>query len=197
VTTPAAPSIHPSAVVDPGARLGDGVTIWHFCHVMEGARLGAGVMLGHGSFVGRNVNVGPRSRIQNNVSLFEGVELEDDVFVGPSATFTNVVNPRAHVARRAEFRRTLVRRGATIGANATILPGVEIGEYAFVAAGAVVTRDVPAHALAVGVPARQRGWVSRHGEKLAFENGSALCPATGERYELSEMGGVRLSFAPT
>lgn len=195
MTGATAPIVHPSAVVDPGATLGPGVTIWHFCHVMPGARLGAGAMLGQGCFVASNVVIGERARVQNHVSLFEGVELESDVFVGPSATFTNVVNPRAHVSRRAEFRRTLVRRGATIGANATILPGVELGEYCFVAAGAVVTRDVPAHALAVGVPARLRGWMSRHGEKLRFENGSALCPATGERYELSPAGAVRLSFA--
>jgi len=186
--------VHETSRVDPDARLGAGVRVYHFCHVMAGASLGAGAQLGQGCFVGRNVVVGARTRLQNHVSLFEGVELEEDVFVGPSATFTNVVNPRAHVSRRAEFRRTLVRRGATIGANATILPGVVLGEYAFVAAGAVVTRDVPAHALVLGVPARQRGWVSRHGEKLAFENGVALCPATGERYELTPSG-VRVSSA--
>jgi len=187
--------IHPTAVIDAGAELGRGATVWQHCHLMPGARLGDEAMLGQGCFVGRNVNIGARARIQNHVSLFEGVELEDDVFVGPSATFTNVVNPRALVSRRAEFRRTLVRRGATIGANATILPGVVLGEYSFVGAGAVVTRDVAPFALVVGVPARPSGWVSRHGEKLTFENGVALCPATGERYELSPEG-VRLTRAP-
>ena len=186
------PRVDPTAVVDAGAELGSGATVWHFCHVMAGAKLGPGVMLGQGCFVGKNVTIGARARIQNHVSLFEGVELEEDVFVGPSATFTNVARPRAHVSKRAEFERTLVRRGATIGANATILPGVVLGEYAFVAAGAVVTRDVPAHALVAGVPARQRGWVSRHGEKLEFAAEVAQCPATGERYELTPSG-VRLS----
>jgi UDP-2-acetamido-3-amino-2,3-dideoxy-glucuronate N-acetyltransferase len=180
--------VHPSAVVETGESLARGVKIWHFCHVMAGARLGAGSQLGQGCFVGRGVSIGARVRIQNHVSLFEGVELEDDVFVGPSATFTNVKNPRAHVTRRSEFRRTLVRRGATIGANATVLPGVELGEHCFVGAGAVVTRDVPAHALVVGVPARAIGWMSRHGERLTFAGGEAVCPATGERYELSASG---------
>lgn len=189
-----APWAHPSAVVSPEAGLGPGVKIWHFCHVMDGARLGAGSQLGQGCFVGRTVRIGCGVRIQNHVSIFEGVELEDDVFVGPSATFTNVKNPRAHVSRRAEFRRTLVRRGATIGANATILPGVELGEYCFVGAGAVVTHDVAAFALVVGTPARPRGYVSRHGERLAFANGAAVCPATGERYVLTEAG-VRVSDA--
>ncbi|HEX5101043.1 MAG TPA: acyltransferase [Polyangiaceae bacterium] len=186
------PRVDPTAVVDAGAEIGQGATIWHFCHVMAGAKLGPGVMLGQGCFVGRNVTIGARARIQNHVSLFEGVELEEEVFVGPSATFTNVVRPRAHVSKRSEFARTVVRRGATIGANATILPGVVLGEYAFVAAGAVVTRDVPAHALVAGVPARQRGWVSRHGETLEFADDVALCPVTGERYELTP-NGVRLS----
>jgi UDP-2-acetamido-3-amino-2,3-dideoxy-glucuronate N-acetyltransferase len=185
------PFVHASALVEAGAELGPGVKIWHHCHVMSGARLGAGSQLGHACFVGRNVRIGERTRVQNHVSVFEGVELDDDVFVGPSATFTNVKNPRAHVRRNTALSRTIVRRGATIGANATILPGVELGEHCFVGAGAVVTRDVPPYALVVGAPARQRGWVSRHGEKLAFENGVAHCPATGERYEL-EAGAVRL-----
>jgi len=161
---------------------------------MAGAALGAGTQLGQGCFVGRDVRVGERVRVQNHVNLFEGVELEDEVFVGPSATFTNVNAPRAHVSKRAEFERTLVRRGATIGANATVLPGVELGEHAFVAAGAVVTRDVPAYALVVGVPARVAGYVSRHGERLTFREGTATCPATGERYELTP-NGVRPSSA--
>ncbi len=181
-------SVHPTAIVEPGAELGEGVRIWHFCHVMSGARLGSGSMLGQGCFVGRGVRVGSGVRVQNHVSLFEGVELEDDVFVGPSAVFTNVVNPRAHVDRKREFARTLVRRGATIGANATILPGVTLGEHCFVGAGAVVRADVPAYALVVGVPARAAGYVSRHGERLEFVDGGATCPVTGERYELTASG---------
>jgi len=179
------PFVHPSAVVDAGAILEAGVQIWHFCHVMEGARIGEGARLGQGCFVGRHVSIGARARLQNHVSVFEGVELEGDVFVGPSVTFTNVANPRAHVVRRAEFRQTLVRHGATIGANATLVPGIVLGEHCFVGAGAVVTRDVAAYALVVGVPARRTGWMSRHGEKLRFENGHAVCPATGERYTLA------------
>lgn len=186
--------VHPSAVIDDGAVLGPDVKIWHFCHVMAGARLGAGTQLGQGCFVGRDVRIGERVRVQNHVSIFEGVELEDEVFVGPHATFTNVNAPRAHVSKRAEFERTLVRRGATLGAHATVLPGIELGEHAFVGAGAVVTHDVPAHALVVGVPARVVGYVSRHGERLTFQGNTATCPATGERYELTP-GGVRISSA--
>ena len=186
--------VHATAEVDAGVSLEPGVRIWRFCHVMQGARIGQGSQLGQGCFVGSGVRIGRGVRIQNHVSVFEGVELEDDVFVGPSATFTNVKNPRAHVARRAEFRRTLVRRGATIGANATILPGVELGEYCFVGAGAVVTHDVPPHALVVGTPARAAGFVSRHGERLTFTDGAAVCPVTGERYVLTPEG-VRLSDA--
>lgn len=190
----AATFVHPSAVIDEGVVLGSGAKVWHHCHVMRGARLGPEAMLGQGCFVGCNVQIGARSRIQNHVSLFEGVELEEDVFIGPSVTFTNVKNPRAHVSRRSEFRTTLVRRGATVGANATILPGVELGEFSFVGAGAVVTRDVLPHALVLGVPARHRGWMSRHGERLVFRDDVAVCPATGERYEL-HAGQVRLTSA--
>jgi len=178
------PLIHGTAIVETGATLGRGVRVWHFCHVMEGANIGAGSQLGQGCFIGRNVKIGARARLQNQVNVFEGVELEDDVFIGPSVTFTNVKNPRAAISRRHAFARTLVRRGASIGANATILPGVVLGEYCFVGAGAVVTRDVPAFALVVGVPARAEGWMSRHGERLAFHDGRATCPATGEAYEL-------------
>ena len=190
--------IHGTAIVDAGAFLGPGVRIWHFCHVMDGARIGAGSQLGQGCFVGRNALIGARSRLQNQVNVFEGVELGDDVFVGPGVTFTNVRNPRAHVSRRAEFARTVVRSGATLGANSTILPGIVLGEYCFVAAGAVVTRDVAPFALVAGIPARQVSWMSRHGESLRFEGTLATCPATGERYELSA-GGVRLldATAPT
>jgi len=187
----AEPSIHPTADVDASAIIGPGARIWHFCHVMDGARIGARSMLGHGCFVGRGVTIGAGVRVQNHVSVFEGVELEDEVFVGPSAVFTNVKNPRAARPRQGDFSRTLVRRGATIGANATILSGIVLGEYCFVAAGAVVREDVPAYALVVGVPARRAGWMSRQGERLEFEAGVSVCKASGDRYELSAAG-VRL-----
>jgi UDP-2-acetamido-3-amino-2,3-dideoxy-glucuronate N-acetyltransferase len=180
-----APFVHPSAVLDEGVELGEDVKIWHFCHVMAGARIGPGALLSQGCFVGKDVTIGARVRIQNHVSVFDGVTLEDDVFVGPSAVFTNVRNPRAFVKRGPPFERILARRGATIGANATVLPGVELGVCSFVGAGALVRAAVPAFALVVGVPARRIGWISRHGERLHFEGGVATCPATGERYRLS------------
>jgi UDP-2-acetamido-3-amino-2,3-dideoxy-glucuronate N-acetyltransferase len=180
-----AASIHPSAIVDAGAVIGAGTRVWHFCHVMSGARIGAACVFGQNCFVGSAVVVGDRVKVQNNVSLYDGVELEDEVFVGPSAVFTNVSNPRAAVSRRIEFRMTLVKPGATVGANATVLPGLTLGEHCFVAAAAVVTEDVPAFALVTGVPARMAGWVSRHGERLELDaEGRARCPATGERYRL-------------
>ncbi|GAB3465666.1 O-antigen biosynthesis protein WlbB [Massilia terrae] len=179
--------IHPSAIVDDGARLGHGTHVWHFAHVCAGARIGAGCSLGQNVFVGNEVLIGDRVKIQNNVSVYDAVTLEDEVFCGPSMVFTNVYNPRAAVVRKDEYRRTLVRRGATIGANATIVCGVTIGEHAFIAAGAVVKRDVPAHALMAGVPARQIGWISRFGERLALPlsgSGLATCPHTGDSYLL-------------
>lgn len=181
----AEPFVHPSAIVEPGAELGAGVQIWHFCHVLSGARIGARSMLGQGCFVGGRARVGEGVRVQNGVSLYDGVELDDEVFVGPNAVFTNVKHPRAFVSRKSEFEPIRVRRGSTIGANATLLAGVELGEYAFVAAGAVVTRSVAPYALVRGVPARPDGWVSRAGERLRFESGSATCPRTRERYELA------------
>jgi len=179
---------HDSAVVDPGATLGEGTKVWHFGHVCAGAVVGARCSLGQNVFVANDVRVGDGCKIQNNVSLYDGVTLEDDVFCGPSMVFTNVVNPRSAVVRKSEYRPTLVRRGATLGANCTIVCGVTIGEHAFVAAGAVVTRDVKPYALVAGVPARQVGWMSEHGERLALPlegDGEASCPATGARYALS------------
>lgn len=175
---------HASAVIDEGSVIGDGCRIWHFCHVMSGARIGAGSTLGQGVFVASSVVVGRGVKIQNNVSLYDGVELEDDVFIGPSAVFTNVKNPRAHVSRRDAYARTLVRRGATIGANATIVCGVTVGEYAFIAAGAVVTTHVPSHAVFVGVPARQQGFACRCGEML--RRLGVPCSGCGETIERRE-----------
>lgn len=177
--------IHASAIVDAGATLGAGTRVWHFSHVCAGARIGAGCSLGQNVFVANDVLVGDRVKIQNNVSVYDAVSIEDDVFCGPSMVFTNVYNPRAAVVRKEQYRRTLVRRGATIGANATIVCGVTIGQYAFIAAGAVVKRDVPPFALMAGVPARQAGWMSRHGERLPLglaDNGTATCPHTGDIY---------------
>ena len=179
--------IHPSAVVDDGAQIGEGTHVWHFSHVSAGARIGAGCSLGQGVFVANDVSIGHNVKIQNNVSVYDAVTLEDDVFCGPSMVFTNVHNPRSAVSRKAEYRRTVVRRGATLGANCTVVCGCTVGEHAFVGAGAVVSRDVPAFALVVGVPARRIGWMSRHGERLALPRsgqGEAACPATGERYAL-------------
>jgi UDP-2-acetamido-3-amino-2,3-dideoxy-glucuronate N-acetyltransferase len=184
-------SIHPSAIVDPGAQLGDGCRVWHFAHISAGARIGSHCSFGQGVYVGDDVHIGDRVKIQNNVSVYDAVTLEDEVFCGPSMVFTNVFNPRAAVVRKAEYRRTLVQRGATLGANSTIVCGTTVGAYAFVGAGAVVSRDVPAFALVVGVPARRIGWMSRHGERLALPvsmpnagEAEAACPATGERYRL-------------
>ena len=191
-TTPDAPASpawsHPSAIVDAGAQLGAGTKVWHFAHVCGGARIGAGCSLGQNVFVGNDVVIGNGVKIQNNVSVFDAVTLEDEVFCGPSMVFTNVYNPRAAVVRKHDYRRTLVKRGATLGANCTIVCGATIGAYAFVGAGAVVKGDVPDFALLVGVPARQIGWMSRHGEKLDLPvtgEGEAVCPATGERYRLA------------
>lgn len=185
--------IHPSAIVDEGAEIGPGVKIWHFTHVLKGTHIGEASNLGQNVMVGPNVRVGTRVKVQNNVSIYEGVTLEDEVFCGPSCVFTNVLTPRAFVERKTEFAPTLVKRGASIGANATILCGVTIGRYAMVGAGAVVTRDVRDHALVLGNPARQRGWVSRTGEVL---KGNLICPRTGERYRESRSGLVLLEGTP-
>ncbi len=187
-------SIHPSAIVDAGAVLGDGCRVWHFVHISAGARIGSGCSFGQNVYVGNEVVIGNNVKIQNNVSVYDAVTLEDDVFCGPSMVFTNVYNPRAAVARKDEYRRTLVRRGATLGANCTIVCGITIGRHAFIGAGAVVNRDVPDFALMLGVPARQAGWMSRFGERLELPlqgEGEALCAHTGDRYRL---GGDQLQL---
>ena len=177
--------VHPTAIVDEGARIGAETRIWHWVHVCGQAVIGARCSLGQNVFVGNRVRIGDNVKIQNNVSVYDNVTLEDDVFCGPSMVFTNVYNPRSAVSRKDEYRDTLVKRGATLGANCTVVCGVLIGEYAFIGAGSVVTHDVPAFALAVGVPARQIGWMSRFGERLPIDvdgSGTATCPHTGDRY---------------
>ena len=178
---------HPTAVIDEGCQIGAGTRIWHFCHLMTGSVIGEGCILGQNVFVAGGVSLGNNVKVQNNVSLYTGVSCEDDVFLGPSAVFTNVVNPRSAVVRREQYAPTFVRKGASIGANATIICGNEIGPYAFVAAGAVVTRPVPAYALVMGTPARQAGWMSEYGHRLNFgDDGRARCPESGEWYVLHE-----------
>jgi UDP-2-acetamido-3-amino-2,3-dideoxy-glucuronate N-acetyltransferase len=182
-------AIHSSAIVDRGAVLGPGTRVWHFSHVCAGARIGADCSLGQNVFVGNDVLIGDRVKIQNNVSVYDAVTLEDEVFCGPSMVFTNVYNPRAGVNRKSQYRHTLVKRGASIGANATIVCGATIGSYAFIGAGAVVKGDVPDFALMAGVPARQIGWISRFGERLRLPltgNGEAICPHTRDVYLLLE-----------
>jgi len=183
-----APKIHPSAIVDAGAQIGAGSRIWHFAHVCAGARIGQGVSLGQNVFVGNDVVIGDRCKIQNNVSVYDGVTLEEGVFCGPSMVFTNVYNPRSLIERKSEYRGTLVKKGATLGANCTIVCGTTIDAYAFIGAGAVVNKDVPAYALMVGVPARQIGWMSEYGEQLDLPlqgNARTTCQHTGTTYELS------------
>ncbi|MGE3818187.1 MAG: acyltransferase [Isosphaeraceae bacterium] len=184
---------HPTAVVDLPANIGAGTQIWHFCHVMTGARIGSGCNLGQNVFVATGSEIGDRVKIQNNVSVYQGVVLEDEVFCGPSCVFTNVINPRSEVPRRSSYMRTVVRRGATIGANATIVCGAEIGRYAFVGAGAVVRGVVPDYALVVGVPAVRKGWMSRHGHRLSAvdSEGNLVCPESGWRYHEERPGALR------
>jgi UDP-2-acetamido-3-amino-2,3-dideoxy-glucuronate N-acetyltransferase len=192
-------SVHESAYVDEGVSIGEGTRIWHFAHVMKGATIGRGSSLGQNVFVGAGVRIGENARIQNNVSLYEGVELEDDVFCGPSCVFTNVVNPRSQITRRSVSKATKVRRGATVGANATIVCGTTIGRYAFIAAGAVITRaEVPDYALMVGVPAKRRGWMSRHGHRLPAPDADGVlrCPESGWRYQEVAPGVLRCLDKP-
>lgn len=180
-------SVHPTAIVDAGAQIGEGTRIWHWVHVSAGARIGERCSLGQNVYVGNDVVIGNNVKVQNNVSVYDAVTLEDDVFCGPSMVFTNVYNPRSAVTRKNEYRSTLVKQGATLGANCTIVCGVTVGEYAFIAAGAVINRDVKPYALMAGVPARQIGWMSQHGEKLDLPltgQGIANCAATGLRYQL-------------
>lgn len=179
---------HPTAIVDEGAQIGEGSRVWHFVHICGGARIGAGVSLGQNVFVGNKVVIGDRCKVQNNVSIYDNVTLEEGVFCGPSMVFTNVYNPRSLIERKDQYRDTLVKRGATLGANCTIVCGVTIGAYSFVGAGAVVNKDVPDFALIVGVPGRQLGWMSAYGEQLGLPltgEGSVTCPYTGDVYTLS------------
>jgi UDP-2-acetamido-3-amino-2,3-dideoxy-glucuronate N-acetyltransferase len=181
-------SLHPSAIVDDGAQIGEGSRIWHFVHVCSGARIGKGVSLGQNVFVGNKVSIGDKCKIQNNVSVYDNVTLEEGVFCGPSMVFTNVYNPRSLIERKNEYRDTLIKKGATLGANCTIVCGVTVGEYAFVGAGAVINKDVKPYALVVGVPARQIGWISEFGEQLDLPlegRAETVCQYTSARYILN------------
>jgi UDP-2-acetamido-3-amino-2,3-dideoxy-glucuronate N-acetyltransferase len=181
--------IHPSAIVDEGAQIGDGSRVWHFTHVCSGARIGEKCSLGQNVFVGNDVVIGNNVKIQNNVSVYDAVTIEDDVFCGPSMVFTNVYNPRSTVTRKDEYRNTLIKKGATLGANSTIICGITIGRYAFVGAGAVINKDVPDFALMAGVPAKQIGWMSRFGERLDLPlktDSETVCTYTGDRYKIKD-----------
>lgn len=182
--------IDPTSAIDEGVQIGNGTKIWHFSHVSAGARLGSGCILGQNVFIGRNVHIGDRVKVQNNVSIYEGVSIEDDVFVGPSVVFTNVINPRSFIGRKQEYQKTKICRGASLGANCTIICGITVGNYALVGAGSVVTKDVLPYAIVAGNPSRQVGWTSETGEKLAFgQNTKAFCESEQKWYYL-EKGGV-------
>jgi UDP-2-acetamido-3-amino-2,3-dideoxy-glucuronate N-acetyltransferase len=179
--------IHPSAIIDEGAQIGDESRVWHFSHICSGARIGMKCSLGQNVFVGNDVVIGNNVKIQNNVSVYDAVTIEDDVFCGPSMVFTNVYNPRSAVTRKNEYRKTLIKRGATLGANSTIVCGITVGEYAFVGAGALINKDVPDFALVLGVPSKHIGWMSRFGERLDLPlkgNADTICPKTNEKYIL-------------
>lgn len=176
--------IHKTSIVDNNVTIGASCRIWHFCHISSGSKLGSECVLGQNVYIGPNVEIGSGVKLQNNVSVYQGIVIEDDVFCGPSMVFTNVINPRAFIERKEQFKKTIVRKGATLGANCTILCGIEIGEYALVGAGAAVTKSIPAFALVAGVPARQHGWVSKYGHNLNFQNNAATCPESSDVYEL-------------
>lgn len=183
---------HETAVIDDGCQVGEGTKIWHFCHIMEGSVIGKLCNIGQNVVISTGVKLGNNVKVQNNVSVYTGVICEDDVFLGPSAVFTNILNPRSAVNRKTEYQQTLVKKGASIGANATILCGITIGEYAMIGAGAVVTKDIPAYALVMGNPARQTGWVSEYGNTLSFnENNEAFCSGSGQYYQLTEGGLIK------
>ncbi|MGN6415926.1 MAG: acyltransferase [Pseudobacter sp.] len=184
---------HPTAVIDEGCTIGKGTKIWHFSHVMPNCVIGENCNLGQNVVVSPSVVLGNNVKVQNNVSIYTGVKCEDDVFLGPSMVFTNVINPRSAIARKDQYRETIVRRGASIGANATIVCGHEIGEFSFIGAGAVVTKAVPAYALVIGNPARQAGWISEYGHRLAFNaDGIAVCPETNQQYQLKNNTVIKL-----
>ncbi|WP_163833053.1 acyltransferase [Spartinivicinus ruber] len=181
-------TVHESAIIDEGAQIGNGSRVWHFVHVCSGAKIGKSVSLGQNVFVGNKVNIGDHCKIQNNVSVYDNVTLEEGVFCGPSMVFTNVYNPRALIERKSEYRNTLIKKGATLGANCTIVCGITVGQFAFIGAGTVVNKNVPDFSLMVGVPAKQIGWISKYGEQLNLPlegEGLAICPHTGEKYKLS------------
>ena len=180
--------VHPTAIVDEGAEIGEGTKIWHFTHIMAGARIGENCILGQNVFVGSGAILGDNIKVQNNVSIYDGTVLEDDVFCGPSMVFTNVFNPRSFISRKKEFRKTLVRKGATIGANVTVICGNTIGQYAFIGAGAVVTKDVPDHALVYGNPGKVKGWICQCAEEITFRSGKAVCKACGKHYTKDHLG---------
>ncbi len=184
--------IHPTSVIDEGAEIGSGCKIWHFCHMMPQSKIGSDCNIGQNVFIDSHVIIGNRVKVQNNVSLYNGVVIEDDVFLGPSMVFTNVINPRSFISRKDQFMTTIIRRGATIGANATVICGIEIGEYALVGAGAVVTRNIWPFSLMLGNPAKHAGWVSKAGLRLNFgKDHMAVCPQAGDRYELVDGSGIR------
>ena len=181
--------VHPLAIIDENCEIGEGTKIWHFSHIMSGCKIGKRCNIGQNVVVSPQVILGENVKVQNNVSIYTGVICEDDVFLGPSMVFTNVINPRSAIIRKDEYRKTIVHKGASIGANATVVCGNEIGQYAMIGAGAVITKEVPAYALVYGNPARQNGWVSEYGHKLNFDNeGLAICPESGEKYSLSNNG---------
>ena len=184
---------HPTAIIDEGATIKKGTKIWHFCHIMSGAYIGENCSLGQNVFVATGVRLGNNVKVQNNVSLYTGVICEDDVFLGPSMVFTNIINPRSAIVRKDQYQSTILRKGATVGANATIVCGVELGEYSFVGAGAVVTKNVPPYALVVGTPAKQIGWMSEYGHKLFFNNNDiAECPESHQLYQLIDNKVIRI-----